>query len=107
MLDLSMLTTEECVYPKCEGEFICAATPRCVARKAKDVGSLIARLASPLSAWTRRRSSGKPYGVAWYGGVDEIAPEASTVGSDKETGAAVRTAWDVGPRRGAGFTSIQ
>ena len=107
MLDLSMLTTEECVYPKCEGGFICAATQCCVARKAKDVGSLIARPALQRSAWTRRRSSGKPHGVAWCGDVDDVAPEAPSVGTNRETGAAVRTAWDVGPRRGAGFTSIQ
>ena len=45
--------------------------------------------------------------AAWCGGVDDVAAEASSVGSNRETGAAVRTAWDVGPRRGAGFTSIQ
>jgi hypothetical protein len=51
---------------------------------------------------------GKPHGVAWIGGVDDVATNASSVGGyNRETGAAVRTAWASRPRRGAGFTSIQ
>src|SRR5580704_15322235 len=50
MLDLSVFTTEECVYPKCEGGLICAATRQCVARKARVVGSPFAR---PESCRTR------------------------------------------------------
>jgi hypothetical protein len=78
-----------------------------VARKAKDVGSLIARPALQRSAWARHRSSGNLHGLAMCGDVDDVAAEAPPVGSNRKTGAAVRTAWDVGPRRGAGFTSIQ
>src|ERR1700730_10334415 len=50
MLDLSVFTTEECVYPKCEGGLICAATRQSVARKARVVGSHLAR---PESCRTR------------------------------------------------------
>ena len=78
-----------------------------MARKAKDVGSLIARAGVASQRVSTMSQLGKPHGLAWCGGVDDVAAEASSVESNRETGAAVRTAWDVGPRRGAGFTSIQ
>src|SRR5271157_2614368 len=58
MLDLSVLTTEECAYLRCEGGLTCAATHRCVARKTKLVGLVAARLPSSSTVSVRLRTTG-------------------------------------------------
>lgn len=46
-------------------------------------------------------------GRACCGGVVDTGADTLSDTNESETGAAVRTAWGVGPWRGAGFTSIQ
>jgi hypothetical protein len=43
--------------------------------KAKDVGSLIARLASCRCASARRRKLGNQGGMVWCGGVDDVTTD--------------------------------
>ena len=43
--------------------------------KAKDVGSLIVRLASCRCASARRRKEGNQGGMVWYGGVDYVTTD--------------------------------
>jgi hypothetical protein len=58
MLDLSMFTTEECVYPMCEGGFMCAPTQRCVARRAIVSNRSFVCNVSCRDAVSRHRNSG-------------------------------------------------
>ena len=105
MLDLSMLTTEECVYPKCEGGLIVLRHNGVWrAKRSLSVRFLhVRRRAAHVDDFAARG-----FRTVWRDAVVSMTP-SQTRRPSQMTMKRCGSAHGVGirPRRGAGFTSIQ